>query len=140
MHAVPIQTSAMIHVPVRADGGKKSAATMIAFGIHHANALVRGLLSQSPELWTISFAMKLSGTARSSARLTRTLGLDRRAWNRAIGTEHATIARLRPQCRAAAGAYIEKLARIGRHGLRFRGGAMRTGDDRFKDHGSSSSM
>jgi len=26
---------------------------------------------------------------------------------------------------------------IGRHGLRFRGGAMRAGDDGFKDHGSS---
>src|SRR5215475_4052301 len=57
MHAVPIQTSAMIHIPVRAGGGKKSAATMAAFGIHHANAFVRGLLSQSCELWTISFAM-----------------------------------------------------------------------------------
>src|SRR5262249_4565923 len=36
-----------------------------------------------------------------------------------------------------AGAGIEKLAGIGRHGLRFRDGAMRTGNDRFKDHGSS---
>jgi len=32
---------------------------------------------------------------------------------------------------------IEKLAGIGRHDLRFRGGAVRTGDDRFKDHGST---
>src|SRR5215472_16528779 len=50
LHAVPIQTSAMIHIPVRAGGGKKSAATMASFGIHHANAFVRGLLSQSGEL------------------------------------------------------------------------------------------
>jgi hypothetical protein len=40
MHAVPIQTSAMTHIPVRAGGAMKSAATMAAFGIHHANALV----------------------------------------------------------------------------------------------------
>src|SRR5262245_25257951 len=139
MHAVPIQMRAMIHTPVRAGGGMKRATTMAAFGIHHAKALVRGLLSQSRELWTISFAMtaRLCGTAGSGARLTRTLGLDRRARNRAIRTEHATIARLRPQRRAAAGTGIEKLAGIGRHGLRFRGGAMRTGDDRLKDHGAS---
>src|SRR5262245_45647924 len=79
----------------------------------------------------------LSGTARSSTRPTRTLGLDWRARNRAVGTEHATVARLRPQRRPAADAAIENPAGISRHGLRFRGGAMRTGDDRFKDHGSS---
>jgi hypothetical protein len=33
--------------------------------------------------------------------------------------------------------HIEKLTGIGRHGHRFFGGAMRTGDDGFKDHGSS---
>src|SRR5262245_64485356 len=49
--------SAIIHIPARAGGETKRAATMTAFGIHHANALVRGLLSQSRELWTISFAM-----------------------------------------------------------------------------------
>src|SRR5262249_50221350 len=121
----------------RAGGGMKRVATITAFGIHHANALVRELVSQSRELWTTPFAIRLSGTARTGASLTRTLGLDRRARNRAIGTEHATIARLRPQCRAAAGAGIEKPAGIGRHGLRFRGGAMRAGDDRFKNHSSS---
>ena len=42
--------SAMIHTPARAGGAMKSAPTMAAFGIHHANALVRGLLSQSREL------------------------------------------------------------------------------------------
>src|SRR5262249_56023667 len=54
--AVPTQTSATIHIPVRAGGGMKRPATITAFGIHHANALVRGLLSQSRELSTISFA------------------------------------------------------------------------------------
>ena len=38
MHAVPIQTRAMIHTPVRTGGGKKSAATMAAFGIPHTDA------------------------------------------------------------------------------------------------------
>src|SRR5215831_7106556 len=41
------------------------------------------------------------------------------------------------QSRRSTGAGIEKLTAIGRHGLRFCNGAMRTGDDRFKDHGSS---
>jgi hypothetical protein len=43
---------------------------------------------------------------------------------------------LRPEHRAAAGTGVEKLARIGRHGFRFRGGAMRTGNNGFKDHAS----
>src|SRR5215813_12971597 len=57
MHAVPIQMSAMIHIPARTGGATKRAATTAAFGIHHADALVRGLLSQSRELWPASFAM-----------------------------------------------------------------------------------
>src|SRR5262249_56874308 len=56
-HAVPIQMSAMIDIPARAGGGTKRAATIAPFGIHHADALVRGLPSQSRELWTTSFAM-----------------------------------------------------------------------------------
>src|SRR6516165_2481966 len=135
MQALPIQTSPMIHIPARASGGTKSVATMAAFGIHHDDALARGLLSQSREAGRYRLPWRLSPTARSSTRLTRTLGLGRRARDRAIGTEHATIARLRPQRCAAASTGIEKLAGIGWHGLRFCGAAMRTGDDRFEDHG-----
>ena len=47
----------MIHIPVRAGGGKKRLATMATFGIHHANALVRGLLSQSRERCMLVSAM-----------------------------------------------------------------------------------
>src|SRR6516162_1506082 len=64
----------------------------------------------------------------------RALGLDRRARNRAVGTEHTTVAWLGPQRRAAAGTSIEKLAGVGWHCLRFRGGAMRTGNHGFKNH------
>jgi hypothetical protein len=84
-------------------------------------------------LWQGARGGWLSATAGGSTA--RTHGLNRRARNRAVGTEHTTIARLRPQRRAAATACIEKLARIGRHGLRFRGGTMRTSDDGFKNHG-----
>src|SRR5262249_8396231 len=93
--------------------------------------------SESANVYWYWVLFSLSAAAGSGARLTRTLRLDRWAGNRAIGTEHATIAPLRPQRRTAAGAGIEKLADIGRHDLRFRGGAMRTGDDGSKGHGSS---
>jgi len=83
MHAVPIQMSAMIHVPVRAGGGKKRAATMAAFGIHHANAFVRGLPSQSRELWTISFAMNDYRAQQEAAPVSP----ERSAWIGGHGTE-----------------------------------------------------
>jgi hypothetical protein len=73
-------------------------------------------------------------TAGRRAAGSRTLGLDRRAWCRAIGAEYAAIARLRPQRRTAAGARIEKPTGIGRHCFGFCDGAMRAGDDGFKDH------
>jgi hypothetical protein len=79
----------------------------------------------------------LSAAAASGTRLTRTLGLDRRARNRAKGTEHATVAWFRLEYRAAAGACIEILAGIGRHHLRSCGGAMRAGDNGFTNHRSS---
>src|SRR5262249_61524702 len=100
----------------RAGGGMKRVATITAFGIHHANALVRELLSQSRELWTTPFAIRLSGTARSGASLTRTLGLDRRARNPAIGTEHPKNTPPRPQGRAPAAPGIEKTAGHGAAG------------------------
>jgi hypothetical protein len=83
MHAAPIQTSAMIHVPVRAGGGKKRPATMAAFGSHHANALARGLLSQSRELCTIAPAMP-GYPAQQEAAL---VPPERSAWTGGHGTE-----------------------------------------------------
>src|SRR5260370_2567234 len=73
-------------------------------------------------------------TAGSRAALARTFGLDRRTGHRAVGTEHTAIALLRPQPHATAGALIEKLACIGRHGLRFGGSAVRAGNYRMVDH------
>jgi hypothetical protein len=83
MHAVPIHVSATIHIPVRAGAGMKSAATMAAFGIHHANALVRGLLSQSRELWTIWVAMDGYRAQHEAAPVSP----ERSAWIGGHGTE-----------------------------------------------------
>jgi|SRR5262249_5876031 hypothetical protein len=83
MHAVPIQMSAMIQIPARAGVGTKRAATMIAFGIHHADALVRGLLSQSRELWTTSFAMMGYLAQHEAAPVSP----ERSAWIGGQGTE-----------------------------------------------------
>src|SRR5712691_5500215 len=130
MHAVPIQMSAMIQITLRTGTGTNRPARMAACGIRHANRLVRGLLSQSRERWTVS-----TRTAGSRAALARALGLDRWTGHRAVGTEHTAIALLRPQPHATTGALIEKLARIGRHGLRFGGPAVRAGNHRLVDHG-----
>ena len=73
----------MIHTPVRAGGGMKSVATMAAFGIHHANTLVRGLLSQSRELWTTSFAMMGYLAQHEAAPVSP----ERSAWIGGQGTE-----------------------------------------------------
>ncbi len=100
----------------------------------NASGFLCRLSGQPYDLWSISLAGGLSATAGSDVRVTRTRGLNRRTRNRAVGTEHTTIAWLRPQRRAAASACIEKLARIGGHGLRFRDGATRTSDDGFEDH------
>ena len=75
--------SAMIHIPARAGAGRKRAATMTAFGIHHADALVRGLLSQSRELWTISFAMDGYPAQHEAAPVSP----ERSAWIGGQGTE-----------------------------------------------------
>jgi hypothetical protein len=87
----------MIHTPVRAGGGMNSAATMAAFGIHHANALVRGLLSQSRELWTISFAMVAMwrSTKWRTSHPTAQPG-SAGTEPEPLRTEHAAITRLRP--------------------------------------------
>ena len=51
-----------------------------------------------------------------------------------IGAEHATIATLGLQFGAAAGAFVEIPASVGRHRFHFRGTATRTDNDRLKDH------
>ena len=78
----------------------------------------------------------LSGTTGGAALGARPLRLDRRTRHRPVGAEHAAVARLRPQRRAALRARIENPAGIRRHRLRFRRCAVRAGDDRFKDHRS----
>ena len=78
----------------------------------------------------------LCATAARCARLPRTLGLDRRARNGTVRTEHTAIAGLGPQRHATAGASIEEPACIGRHRFQFLRGAMRASDDGLKDHGA----
>jgi hypothetical protein len=56
---------------------------MTAFGIHHADALVRGLLSQSRELWTTSFAMMGYLAQHEAAPVSP----ERSAWIGGQGTE-----------------------------------------------------
>jgi hypothetical protein len=81
---------------------------------------------------------RLLRTAGGRAWFTGAYCLNWRTRYRAIGAEHAAIARLRLQLRAATGALIEELTGIGRHGLRFCNGAVRTGDGRLKKHRISS--
>jgi hypothetical protein len=71
---------------------------------------------------------------RSPGATTGSLPLNRRTFHRAIGTEHATIARLRPEQRSALLALVEELAGIGRHDFRFRVPATRTGYRRAQDY------
>lgn len=56
----------------------------------------------------------LSTRTGGRATLARAFDLDRRARHRTIGTEYATIARLRLQLRAAASAFVEEPTCIGR--------------------------
>ena len=83
------------------------------------------------------FAHRRLGTARRSARLAGALGLNWWTRHRAVGTENATIAYLRSQPLPATGALIKELAGIGRHSLRFRGAAVRTGDDGLQNHSAN---
>ncbi len=72
--------------------------------------------------------------ARRRGFVPRGLCLHRRAGHRAVRTEDAAMPGLRPQHGPAPGAFVKELARIGRHRFRFRGGAMRAGDDGLMDH------
>src|SRR5262249_55908870 len=55
-------------------------------------------------------------------------------WRQAEGTEHAAVARLRPQLRAATAAFVKYLTGIGWHGFHLGHPAMRTDDQGFEDH------
>jgi hypothetical protein len=87
-------------------------------GARCASRTVRRLRSQCFEVGRYHWP-RLLNCAAGSARHTRLRGLDRRARNRAVRTEHAAIARLRPQRHPAAGASVKKPARVSRHKFRF---------------------
>ena len=82
----------------------------------------------------VRHASRLSGATRGVALDAQPFRLDRRTRNRTVGAEHAAVARLRPQRRTALRACIEDAAGVRRHCLRFCRCAMRTGNERFKDH------
>src|SRR6266550_1735897 len=127
MHAVPIHKSAIVQTAPRTTKGAKRAATIATFGTHHASALVRTLASQSREVLTVSLAMR-------SSRTTRALRLNWGTPHRAKRTEHTTIARLRPECRAAAATFVEELAGVGRHSFHLGRAAARASDEGFEDY------
>jgi hypothetical protein len=89
---------------------------------------------------TASPVTPLPSTTRRRTFFAGTLGLNRRTRRRAVGTENAAIARLRPQPHPAAGAFIKEPAGVGRHGFRLRGSAMRTSNHGLKDHGEFSRL
>ena len=60
--------------------------------------------------------------------------LDRRALNRAIRAEHATIPRIWLEQGSAGLTFIEKQAGIGRHGFRFGMLAVRASESRVENH------
>lgn len=106
---------------------------------------VRARVSQpiARALYNVVCHRLLTHTAGIPVHLTRTLGLDRWAWYRTIGTEYAAIALLRPQRRAAAHAIVKDLTSVSRHGLRSGSAAVRACNDGCKDHcwlGPSASM
>src|SRR5215469_5690594 len=71
---------------------------------------------------------------REQMRFQGSLRLDWRARRRTVGKEHAAIAWLRLEARAAATAFVKELAGIGRHGLGLGRAAMRASDDGCKYH------
>jgi hypothetical protein len=79
----PIQMSAIIQIALRTGTGMNRPARMAACGIDHANRLMRGLPSQSRELWAVSLAMPDQGVQQEAAPLS----LARSAWIGGHGTE-----------------------------------------------------
>lgn len=63
-----------------------------------------------------------------AARIFAAAFLNRRAGDSSKRAKHAAVARLRPQQRSAAGAFVEEQASIGRHRLDFRRAARWAGD------------
>ena len=78
--------------------------------------------------------------SRSSERFTslRACGLNRRAQDRTVRTEDATVAWLRTKHRPALDALVEELAGVHGHRFCLRCSAGRTGDRGFRDHGGPS--
>src|SRR6516162_11282804 len=68
----------------------------------------------------------LTGTAQS-------VHLDRRTPYRSVGAKYATVSGLRSQLNATASAFIDNLASINRHPLRFRPTTMWARDDGVQD-------
>src|SRR4029077_10668028 len=66
--------------------------------------------------------------------VTDTFRLDWRTGHRAIGAEHAAVARLRPQRHAASGALVENTAGVGGHGFGFGRATVRAGENGFENH------
>jgi hypothetical protein len=95
-------------------------------GVNTAKPIARGL--------SLRVGHRLLRAAGGRTRFTGSYCLNWRTRYRAVGAEHAAIASLRLQFRAAAGAFIEELTGIGRHGLRFCNGAVRTNYGRLKKH------
>ena len=60
------------------------------------------------------------------------LGLNRGAWDRAVGTEDATIPGFRAKLRLAIWADVKPLTSIRRHGFKRGAATLWTGDDRFE--------
>jgi hypothetical protein len=78
------------------------------------------------------------GASACIATVTRALGLDWRTRHRTVRAEHATIAGFWPQPRAAARAFVEEQARVGRHEFDLLHTAVRTRNRGLTDHRGNS--
>src|SRR5216684_326886 len=81
----------------------------------------------------IAFSCTSRRPSRSELATAGALRLHRRAFDRAEGAEHAAVARIRPEQRAAARAFVVELAGVGRHRLGLGEAALRAGQHRFED-------
>src|SRR6516162_5653676 len=123
----------MLQMAVRQGTSRSNPTTMAAWGPPHAKALVRVFPNQSRE----TAALVTGNSPRAAgghARFPCPLGLNRRARHGAERAKHAAVAGLRLQHRVAASALVEELARVGRHGFRLGGAAVRARNERLQDH------
>jgi len=102
-HARPNPDEAMIQI-TRNRYRKKQSATMAALGTHHASKLVCRCQPIARDFDRRGCSSPLR-TAGRQPRFASALCLDWRTRHRAVGTEHAAIARLGFQLCAAAGAF-----------------------------------